>query len=714
MSSSPCGGQPQRVQAAPDLGVLQAAQVAVHIDDQIVEPVVTGCVTQPEVLVDGGLGERLPDPVAQRGQLRGVQALELAVLVEELLQPRRLVVGVGPGHRGQQVVDDDGVGAPLGLRSLPGIVDDEGVEEGHVGEGGVGPAARGEGQRLAGQPLQGAVLAEVDDGVGAPDVVQPAVEGQVVVGRGEVGRVVDGDRVVAVAPGRLDRHQHVPELDPAEHEPAVVDAVLPWRRTPGLLQLPAGLGGQRGEPAAVVGHVHRADGAIELGSGERVGVVGEAVGQLRHQRVAVRRRIGHAVAGLGQRVEQPHGAGRRVETDRVAEPAALGGISAEHDHDPLVAWRGPAQVGLAQGQAHEAGPAVGHGAVGPHHAPELGAVVDHLVEGEHRADDPTVELGNGHAGGGVVGPETAVVGQPLVDGLPGRGRLQDGHAQGGQRRRVPLFAVEPAGRARGARSRHRAAGRQHGGDEDVHLPFGEQFEDGPGGITAQRVAPDGHHLGAPTLDLVAQVGDELGVPGHEVGAVEDDTDARSVGAAPGLPPDAVGRDLHRCAEAEAFEQHGVGHESEKLGEVLRSAVDQVGEGVRDGGARHRREGRQLGVRDGLAGEGEKRDAPTDAAPTERVETVLPRPPPPEQPDEHAGRAVEVALDVVRPRLRSPHRWEAVRQGVDSHPQGEDLGVDVGEVPDHGRSLPASAAARDASSSARSWRLQSSQYHPPSV
>ena len=196
----------------------------------------------------------------------------------------------------------------------------------------------------------------------------------------------------------------------------------------------------------------------------------------------------------------------------------------------------------------------------------------------------------------------------------------------------------------GARAGHRAARRQHGRDQDVHVAFGEELEDGPRRVAPQRVAPDGHHLGAPRLDLVAQVGDELGVPGHEVRPVEDEPDAGSVRAPLALPPHAVGGDLHGRTEAEALEQHGVGHEPEELGEVLRPAVDQVGEGVGDGGARHRRQGRQLGVRHGLTGEGEQRDAPLDAPPAERVEAVLPGSPAAEQPDEHAGRAVEVPLD----------------------------------------------------------------------
>jgi hypothetical protein len=84
------------------------------------------------------------------------------------------------------VVDDHGVGPSLGLGALARVVDHEGVDEGQVAEGGVGGAGGGQAHALARQPLEVAVLAHVDDGVGPPPAVEPAVEGEVVVGGGEI------------------------------------------------------------------------------------------------------------------------------------------------------------------------------------------------------------------------------------------------------------------------------------------------------------------------------------------------------------------------------------------------------------------------------------------------------------------------------------------------------------------------------------------------
>ena len=136
--------------------------------------VLVGPVLQPEVVVHLRGPHQRPDLLPDRGQLAGVQRGDVGVLVEQLLEPGDVAVGLGTRHRRDQVVDQHGVGPALGLGALPGIVDQERVDQRQVAERGVGAARRGHAQRLAGQPLQVAVLAEVHDGVGAETVVDPA------------------------------------------------------------------------------------------------------------------------------------------------------------------------------------------------------------------------------------------------------------------------------------------------------------------------------------------------------------------------------------------------------------------------------------------------------------------------------------------------------------------------------------------------------------
>ena len=179
------------------------------------------------------------------GSFAGSMAAICGVLVQELLQARDVAVGVGAGHRRDEVVDEGGVDAALGLGALAGVVDQEGVDQRQVAEGGVGAAGGGQAGVLAGQPLQVAVLAEVDHRVGAEAAVlgagrDPAVGGQVVVRGRQIGVVVDRDGVLAEAARRLDEDQQVAAAQGGEHDVALrvaaaVDEHLAGRRAPVLL-----------------------------------------------------------------------------------------------------------------------------------------------------------------------------------------------------------------------------------------------------------------------------------------------------------------------------------------------------------------------------------------------------------------------------------------------------------------------------------------------
>ena len=57
--------------------------------------------------------------------------------------------------------------------------------------------------------------------------------------------------------------------------------------------------------------------------------------------------------------------------------------------------------------------------------------------------------------------------------------------------------------------------------------------------------------------------------------------------------------------------------------------------------------------------------------------------PPQQADEHAADTVEVGRPSRVHGLAGPHRVEALGQGLDGGAQGQHLGVDVGDEPDHG-------------------------------
>ena len=108
----------------------------------LVEHVLVRPVGQAQVVVQpGGLHQR-PDLLADRGQLGRVERGDVGVLVEQLLEPGDVAVGLGPGHRRDEVVDERGVRPALGLGALAGVVDQERVDQRQVAERRVGAAGR--------------------------------------------------------------------------------------------------------------------------------------------------------------------------------------------------------------------------------------------------------------------------------------------------------------------------------------------------------------------------------------------------------------------------------------------------------------------------------------------------------------------------------------------------------------------------------------------
>ena len=226
------------------------------MQDEVVELGVVRPVVEPEVVVELGRLDERPDLGADGGQLGRVERGDLRVLVEQLLEAGDVPVALRAGHRRHQVADQGGVRAPLGLRALARVVDEERVDERDVADRGVGGAGGRQAGGLARQPLQVAVLADVHDRVRGELLPQPVVGGQVVVARRQVRVVVDRDRVGAEAARRLHHHHHVARAQRGQHDlaPGVVAAVdeqLAGRRAPVLGDRAPQIRVEGGEPGLV-------------------------------------------------------------------------------------------------------------------------------------------------------------------------------------------------------------------------------------------------------------------------------------------------------------------------------------------------------------------------------------------------------------------------------------------------------------------------------
>ena len=226
--------------------------------------------------------------------------------------------------------------------------------------------------------------------------------------------------------------------------------------------------GSAAVPAEVVGGGDADGGAGQLPVGQPLGVLaaggdqgvdqGVAVGRLDAGERVVAGGGAEVVAVLAQRPEEADGAGRGVEADGVADPGVLGRVRRQHHRHPPVGRGDVPQPGQGDGGAgHPAGP------LGVGDVPRQAVAVE-LLERERDADQPAVELGDGHLGGRVQRAQAGGGGGPLG---PRRGqaqRLDDRDVEGGDGAGVPGLVV-----AAGLRQRR---GRPAGGEHRHHQRVG--------------------------------------------------------------------------------------------------------------------------------------------------------------------------------------------------------------------------------------------------
>ena len=127
------------------------------------------------------------DLAAQMVNPARINARGLEIFIHQRLKIAQRPIGFGPCQRWCQVVDDHRLRAPLGLRAFARVIDDERIDVRHRPQNRLWQAAVGQGDRFARQPFQIAVLAHMHDGIRAEIVPQPEIEGEVIVGRHEVG-----------------------------------------------------------------------------------------------------------------------------------------------------------------------------------------------------------------------------------------------------------------------------------------------------------------------------------------------------------------------------------------------------------------------------------------------------------------------------------------------------------------------------------------------
>ena len=401
----------QSVQPVANLRLLDLAQIGVEPLQQAVARGVVGGPRQPQFLVQAFPQRACHDVFAQQARTARVERQGLVVLVHLALDLLQRAIGLGARHRRHQVIDDHGLGAPLGLAAFARVVDDEGVEVRQRAEDGVGPAGRAQRHALARQPFEVAVRADVHHRIDREGAAQPEVERQVVVRRHQVGVVVRRTQVHVASARGLDADKHMTQAQAGDREAIAAQGRVVFRRAPACVDGRAAVHGQPIEVFQIIGQ------RKGLGSRPRVvggAVVGDAAQQRSDQRIAAGRHVARGVAGSLQRLQHGHGGGRRVEADAIGDARIVDRVVGQQQRNTLVRVGFVAQHAPTSRQFGHECHALGFGLV-VHHV-ELGVIATpgHPLEADDTREDAPVDLGQHHLHGQVAWGQAVRVGQPLV------------------------------------------------------------------------------------------------------------------------------------------------------------------------------------------------------------------------------------------------------------------------------------------------------------
>ena len=191
------------------------------------------------ILVEAYLAEHvqtldeLVDPGVQHRTLVLLhRSTGVEILLQHPVQVHELVVPAGTRHRRAHVPYEDRVYPALALDPLTWIVDDVRVNVRHRVQDHIRVVVGREGVSLPGEPLQGPVGPHVDDQVRPVVVLEPSVEGQILMGHHHARVMVQGLRLVVMTAVGLRPDEDVTVPDPGYYELSLVDRYGTWRVPP--------------------------------------------------------------------------------------------------------------------------------------------------------------------------------------------------------------------------------------------------------------------------------------------------------------------------------------------------------------------------------------------------------------------------------------------------------------------------------------------------
>ena len=125
------------MQAVAELAFLQIADEAIDPGNRFSR---RGRCGEAEIVLDAGRACLVADRGHQPPAARRIETVGGRVFVEQLFQPNKIFRQRAVSERWRQMADCDGADAPLRLRRLAGIIDDEGIDDGQIADQRLRPA----------------------------------------------------------------------------------------------------------------------------------------------------------------------------------------------------------------------------------------------------------------------------------------------------------------------------------------------------------------------------------------------------------------------------------------------------------------------------------------------------------------------------------------------------------------------------------------------
>ena len=539
------------------------------------------------------------------------------------------------------MVNYGGVGAPLGLGTFPGIVDNKGIEEGQVLKRHLGIAGLREPDTLPGQPFKGAVFAHVDHGVSLVNVPYPPVVGNVMMRGYQIRAMVDGNRIFAETPRRLESHEHIAQIQSSYGQGLTGSINIARRVAPGILQLLLHLGRKTLEPLGILPSVHVTCRKTHLFLGQRIAIVAAPLNKPVHEFVPVGWYVFYHVPGSFESVQQVDYRSGSVQPNRVANPGILGGVVAHDDSNALFGVGLEAQCSPFSGQPGQRFHAIGNGYIplqpgsGKPAAVAAGSL---FLKGYGNRDDSTIKFRQSYVHRRVYGPQAQRAFFPFLAGAGADYALDYGNVQRVQQVNRPTCSN---GGALLAEVTH---GQAHGVDNAVHpgpsAGVGHEGSQSTAalpilfGIVFQAVGIDRQYVYLPGFQAPNQIVHELEIATHPVGPIEEKANAGLTGLETGSNI-AIHVDGFRrvcVGMIYSFPRHGlrrfvaelaakvsITKKKEQVAEVVDSAPHQVGEDRFQFRHRNRTSGNQVFIPFLVTRAGNKRNCPFAAQAHQRIE-----------------------------------------------------------------------------------------------